>query len=70
MADNKKTTGVPGPLPPDRSAIPDPGDVVTSAPIEPVNPFHKHTNTVEGLQDPEAEAKAPGRPTHGANNNG
>ena len=73
----KKETGTPGPLPPDRSQVPDSDVVVTSdagvAPtdvVEPFNPLHKHTNTVEGLLDPNAEAKAPGRPTHGANNNG
>jgi hypothetical protein len=62
------TTGVPGPLTPDRTAVPDPTDATTRDAGLPH--LHKHTNTVEGLQDPEAEPKAPGRPTHGANNNG
>ena len=52
---------VPGGLVPDRTAVPDLTDATARAP-------HGHTNTVEGL-DENTEAKAPGRPTHGATNN-
>lgn len=65
---DKQATGVPGPFVPDRAAVPDPSKVRTAMPdVE--TPDHKHTNTVEGLQDPEAEPMAPGRTTHGATNN-
>lgn len=70
----EKTTGQPGPLTPDRSAVPDSKEVVTSDAASPVpgpdetHP-HKHTNSVAGLTSPEVEPKAPGRTTHGATNN-
>lgn len=60
-----KATGTPGPLTPERTAVPSPEDATTRDTLPP----HVDTNTVEGLMDPDAEAKAPGRPTHGANNN-
>lgn len=64
-----KKTGQPGPLVPERTAVPDPDIVRTSEPDEGELPLHKHTNTVEGLQDPNTEPMAPGRTTHGATNN-
>lgn len=66
---DKKTTGVPGPLVPDRTALPDPKDATTRG-IPTGQPHdHPHTNTVEGLDSPEVEAHAPGRTTDGATNN-
>lgn len=55
-----------GGLVPDRLAVPDASkEVVRDISAKP----HVDTNTVEGLADPDAEAKAPGRTTHGATNN-
>lgn len=65
--DDKQTTGVPGPLVPDRTAVPDPEGVRTRGTSGHQN--HPHTNSVEGLDSPEVEAHAPGRTTDGATNN-
>jgi len=64
---DKPTTGEPGPLVPDRNAVPPTDVAVTRDPSE-MAP-HKDTNDPEGLTSPEVEAKAPGRSTHGATNN-
>jgi hypothetical protein len=56
---------LPGGVVPDRLAIPNPAAETSRSGLG----LHKDTNTVEGLDDPDAEAKAPGRTTHGATNN-
>lgn len=57
---------LPGGVIPDRTAVPDPA---AAAARTTAHTGHTDTNTVEGLADPDAEAKAPGRTTHGATNN-
>lgn len=65
-----KTNRTPGPLVPDRTAVPDPRDFRTSMPDPDAGRApHPHTNDVDGLIAPEVEPMAPGRTTHGATNN-
>lgn len=65
MSDDKGLTDTgPKGLVPDRTAVPNP-EVETAR----IAGLHHDTDTVEGLNDPDAEAKAPGRTTHGATNN-
>lgn len=67
---DKPTTGIPGPLTPDRNAVPSPtGATTRDVPAAPLHPNHPHTNSAEGLTTPETEAHAPGRTTDGATNN-
>lgn len=60
---------LPGGVVPDRTAVPDPTGATIRRPGVAGRPPHGHANTVEGLDDPDVEPQAPGRPTHGANNN-
>lgn len=50
----------------DRNSVPDASGLVTEH-VPTVEP--PTTNRVDGLVDPDVEAQAPGRTTHGATNN-
>lgn len=64
-----KVENLPGGVIPDRTAVPDASDATARDTMAEAKPGHKDVNTVAGLADPDAEAKAPGRTTHGATNN-
>jgi len=62
-------TNLSGGLVPNRTSVPNPQTETVRSDPEAGLPPHHDVNTVEGLDDPDAEAKAPGRTTHGATNN-